>query len=210
MIKSILFDMDGVLINSEPAWIKVHEHLFKKYGLVWNTDEYDNHIRGKPLKDILKYLYKKGLPERLGQRFKRERGLLYLKNDPKLFPTVITTLRKLKKSYLLGLVTSTDRWLTERLLKRKRLRQFFEVVVTGDEILRGKPDPWPYMYAMTIMETLPEETVIVEDSIIGVKSAVRSGAFVVAVTNTFSKDELPGADAYIAQLSDIEHVLESM
>ena len=142
MITTILFDMDGVLFDSEPAWLRVHQQLFNKYKMPWNQEDYDENIRGKPVEDIFEYLVSEyNLDRKIKDKFLKERGALYLKSNPRMFTGVKETLAQLKKKYTLGLVTSTDRWIAEPILENNKILKFFEIIITGDEILRGKPDP---------------------------------------------------------------------
>lgn len=210
MIKTVLFDMDGVLFDSEPVWIRVHKKLFKKYSIPWSMNDYNRNIRGKSFEDIFKYLVRNfHLDENIKNAFVKERGALYLKFNPRMFTGVKETLHKLKKTYLVGLVTSTDRSVSETILRKNSILDMFDIIVTGDDILRGKPDPWPYQYAMSMLGSFPWETVIVEDSVIGVRAAVSSGAIVVAVTNTFPKDLLRGADFYIGDIIQLPELIRT-
>jgi HAD superfamily hydrolase (TIGR01509 family) len=79
----------------------------------------------------------------------------------------------------IGLVTSSEKIITHELLKISKTYDYFDLILTRDDSLKVKPDPWPYLYAMTQLNCRSDETLIFEDSNVGMEAAIKSGANVI-------------------------------
>lgn len=209
--KAVIFDMDGVIIDSMPyhflAWYEALRPLgirvscfdvYSKEGEDWR----------KTLKEFLERARIEPTEKALSGIFRR-RKKIFRKNF-KLFifkgaKEVLVCLKK--KGYLLGLVTGTPSKEVKRILPAS-IYGLFDCIVAGDEVKRGKPHPEPYLRAAELMSVTPSECVVVENAPFGVESAKAAGMFCVAVTTGLTMEYLKGADVIVDNLADMIGVVE--
>lgn len=192
--RAILFDMDGVLIDSEP----LHEQ-----SIVALSAELGEPIRSKAILDSFKgspeavmarrlqeiYPAAEAGPERMIQR-KLE---LYTELFPQvpLLPGILDFLKRAKsRGQRLALTTSANRLTQELSFRTHGLSPWFETVVTGEDITRGKPHPEPYLLTASRLGIAPEDCLVIEDSLNGVLSGKAAGCAVIAITTTFPRAAL--------------------
>lgn len=174
--KAVLFDLDGVIIDSLDAWWHALNDVLKRFNMKnISKEEFVSKYWGY---DIKTNLEKAELPLEVGINCSR----LYLNHldKVKIFPEskeVLTTLNGIKK----GLVTNTPRDCTEKVLKKFDLHRYFDVIVTGDEVSAGKPDPEIVFKACSILEVDPKEIVLVGDTESDVKAGRAAGCYVIGV-----------------------------
>jgi beta-phosphoglucomutase len=210
--KAIIFDMDGVIIDSMPyhfiAWYEslgefgVRVSCFDVYlkeGERW--DKTLNHLlirAGRlPTPVLLKKIF--SLRQRI---FKR-----YFKRF--IFKDVMELLTCLKrKGYLLGLVTGTPLREVERILPVS-IRRLFDHIVAGDQVKEGKPHPEPYLKAAGSLQVKPQECVVIENAPFGIESAKRANMFCIALTTSLPREYLSGADMVLNELKEISGFIDS-
>ena len=202
-MKAILFDMDGVLIDSEP----VHATCISTLG---------EEMGGRPLeqKELLSF---KGVPDR-----QVAAGLMRLFPDSdreapavmkRAFDLYVERFAQVRlilgarefvlaageAGLRLAVATSAAPGMQQMAFDAFHLNGLFETVVTGDDVKRGKPDPEPYLLAAERLGVNPAECLVIEDSINGVKSGKAAGCRVVGLTTSFPKEILlaAGADAVV-------------
>jgi beta-phosphoglucomutase len=209
--KAIVFDMDGVIVDSMPyhfiAWYEALRPLglrvscfdvYSKEGERWNKSlkGFLRQAKIKPTKKILLAIF-----TRRQKIFKK-----YFKRF--IFKGVREFLSCLKgKGYLLGLVTGTPLQEVKKILPNK-IMGLFDSVITGDEVKNGKPHPEPYIKAAENLKLKPSECVVVENSPLGIESAKRAGMFCVALTTSLSREYLRKADAVVDVLEEIPGIIE--
>jgi len=203
--KSVVFDMDGVLIDStlavETFWIKWGD----KYGRQLDFKE----IHGKPLEGTLSGKFFADIPEEDKQQIRQdcydlETTMTYtaLKGSNKL----IQKLKEMGAS--LALVTSAMPFKVNKALGDLNILNCFDVIVTADMIKSGKPDPSCYLLAAEKLGVSPDECIGFEDSLAGLTAMSKAGMYAIAV-NDFDKDEelkSVGASGRIAGLNDVAPV----
>lgn len=189
-LKAIFFDMDGTLFDTEIYHTKAMLKIAKEYDIKppFSSDKVHAMLVGKAdyfVFDIIKDW--DGFPKHwevthfVNEKNKHfleimagEQGQNYFAEDLALF------LQEAKKENLfLSLVTSSEKLVTEKLLKLCTLSDFFDLVLTRDDCPHHKPDPWPYLHAIKTSNCLPHEVIIFEDSKVGLEAAVSSGANVI-------------------------------
>ena len=207
MIKAIIFDMDGTILNTEPVYETANKTwIFEKYGIKLNQDDLDSQ---KGLRDEdefnnykIKYLIKDSI-----EIMKVDRNDYFFK-IAKNFDIVIDKdsikLRSLSESYLLALTTSTDGDKFSYETKFFDLN-LFSVIITGADVNNGKPDSECYDKTISKLGVKPFECVIIEDAVNGIIAGKKSGAFCIGVLGSFSKEELilAGADVVVKNILDI-------
>jgi HAD superfamily hydrolase (TIGR01509 family) len=107
----------------------------------------------------------------------------------RLKPGALTALDQLAQRYRLGLVTSSARRLTERMLRHHGLFERFQTITALEDVQHSKPHPEPYLHAMQALQVQPEETIIIEDSLAGAESGAAAGAYVYVIPNPSFKPE---------------------
>lgn len=207
--KGILFDMDGVLVDSEPA------HAAAILALSGEL--------GEPIRDEAVLFSMKGAPEkfmaaRLSELYPHRsdtadeliarKGAIYAArfDAVKLIPGAFDFLRTSHAAGRRhGLTTSASRPTQRLTFETFGLDPYFEAVVTGEDIVRGKPDPEPYLLTASRLGLSPAECVVFEDSIHGVRSGKAAGCTVIALTTTFPREALleAGADFLIPDFTDL-------
>ncbi|MFA6553511.1 MAG: HAD family phosphatase [Patescibacteria group bacterium] len=195
MIKAIVFDLDGVLIDSEPLWEQsTWEYLKKKCGpdahKKFNEKELDREVRGRTQIFISRYLKKHlVIPDPLTTIINdRLKILLVLFNKHlKLAPGAISLLKHLQQQgYPMLIATSGPRKVVNYVVRRFHLKKYFQAVISGDEMKYSKPHPWVYKRAARILHIKSNEMLVIEDSISGVLAGIRSGAKVIALKKPYT------------------------
>ncbi len=207
MIKAILFDLDGVLIDSEYRTISIKKELLKKYNLPVN-DEIVGKLAGKRLSKVVPELFPDFI--RVEELLNEYQHLAYDEVDySKLeMKDASETLRKLKENYLLALVTASNKDKLSKVFDQLHWWNIFDVVIDEDMGLPVKPDPQVYLKAMELLNVTSKECIIIEDSCNGIKAAKAARVKVIAKReNRYTVDQ-SNADEFIDDLSEIIDVVK--
>ena len=209
MIQAVIFDMDGVLIDSEGVYLNYQlafartknpavtmEQLYPMVGATkkayWEVVERAVN-NGQTWEELRSEFRKKDIYEEIDYR------KLYRKEATE----VLNTLKE--EGYKLALASSTHLELVERVLVENGIRDLFETVVSGNQFKKSKPDPEIYLHTASGLGVKPEECLAVEDSTIGITAAHRAGMKIAAII-----DERYGFDQSLAdyRLPGVKDVLE--
>lgn len=201
-IKALIFDMDGVIVDSEPIHERAEIEVCREFGMEVPKREWDN-FRGKKIEDIFLYAsqtYGTG-SEPIEKMIKRKISLYldYALNDIELVAGVYNFLQELKKNkkYQYALTTSGRKGMQEKILKKFNLADFFEIMITSEDVTNGKPHPEPYAITVQKLDEQPRDCLVIEDSDNGILSARAAGCQACGITTTFSKDRLESAGANV-------------
>ncbi|MHC1611015.1 MAG: HAD family hydrolase [Candidatus Methanospirareceae archaeon] len=178
-IEAILFDLDGVLINSFESWYQAFTKTLRAYGKEEiSREEFEEKYWGPDLRDNLAAL---NLGEDAARRCIREQ--LNLVELIELFPDAEEVLHRIKDEYKLkvGLVTNTPRENVEKILKHFRLSNHFDVILTGDDVRRGKPDAEIVVKACELLNVKPEHAILVGDTETDYQAGKSAGCSVIGV-----------------------------
>jgi len=209
MIKAVLFDFDGVLVDSTPYHVESWKRVLQPYGL--EIDPRDIYLReGSKAVEIANYLLAKGgillSQEELERLIERKRKIYRRITRAKPQRGAEELIKRLKERGLkVGLVTGSIMKNVQRVLDSKLIRDF-DVIITGEEVERAKPDPEPYLKAAQKLGLSPSECLVVENAPLGIEAAKRAGMTCIAITSTLNKEDLEGADEILEDLSQIEVV----
>jgi len=205
--KAVLFDMDGVVLDTEVLYTRAEIRLFKEYGVIIPKEDWSL-FRGCSEKDFFdlsmrrydisedKHVFMKKGREYVRNEFKK--NLAFMPGFHKLHKLVVN-------HYSVGLVTASPRHNLNFLQTLINLDELFEHIISGDETDKNKPHPEPYLCMMERLCVKPENVVIIEDSLNGIHAALRSGASVIAKTGSIPKSELSIAHQIITHLNEITH-----
>jgi HAD superfamily hydrolase (TIGR01509 family) len=205
MIKAVLFDMDGVLSDSEPHHIRAFKEFFGKKGVIL-TQKDTSDIFGKLDEDIIRDLCKKKNIKCDVKKWyweKRKLVVYYLKNlRIPSFPDAIALVKRVSKKYKVGIGTSSSHEEINIILKRLGIRRHFDVILGREDVRFHKPHPEIYLKLAKKLKVKPSECVVIEDSIYGVEAAKRAGMKCIAVLNSFPASKLKKADLIVKSLND--------
>lgn len=201
-IRAIIFDMDGVLIDSELHWRETENRFIKVLIPHWN-ETHRQKIIGKSVDDIHEYCvleHQLNLNEEGFRDMYNENALPIYEKKASVLPGCRELLRDLKKQALkLALASSARRNWIEKTLRRHRLKSYFQAVVSAEELKgKGKPEPEIFLRAAEALGISPAECLVIEDSTNGLLAAKRAGMVAIGLRNGFNQEQnLKSADAII-------------
>jgi HAD superfamily hydrolase (TIGR01509 family) len=204
LIKALVFDFDGTILDTETQHYNAFQEMYKEYGSdlpleVWG-ECIGTHSKFDPYEYLEKQINKKLNHDELRSK-KTERALALIK-EQKPLPGIENYLKAAKELNLkVGLASSSSRqWVIEH-LERIGLLHYFEVIKTADDVEKVKPDPALYMKAVEALGVKPEEAIAFEDSVNGSTAAKKAGLFCVAIPNPVTKH---------MQFDEVDHQMESI
>lgn len=208
--KAVLFDMDGVVVDSMPYHYRSWKQIFRSLGI--NLDKLEIYKREgeQGIGSISAILVDHGIHLSVDDRKKllHQKEMLFKKiASPRLLPGIEPLIKDLKKEgYQLALVTGTSRSEIDYVLP-SCLIVSFDVLVTGDSIERGKPAPDPYMKAIEYLKIRPSDSVVIENAPFGILSAKKAGALCIAITTSLSREYLQDADFICDSLEEVRKLI---
>jgi HAD superfamily hydrolase (TIGR01509 family) len=207
--RAVIFDLDGVLADSEPWWNQIDAKLLADYGVNYHG-EYHQNVLGVSYRlavDFYKNAFRIWVPVEELMRRRGEIATEFFANRIGLFPSVKATLEQLRDMKLrLAVATSSVAASARPFLERTEIRSFFDVIVTGDEVQRGKPHPDIYLRAADKLGIVPEACLVIEDALSGVTAAKAAKMRVAAIPDTRFVDRRryeKEADYVLGSLSEI-------
>jgi HAD superfamily hydrolase (TIGR01509 family) len=177
MLRGVVFDMDGVIIDSHPAHRLAWKALLQSLGNETSDEELDFILDGWKRAEILKHFLGELTPEQIEEYGNRKAELLQKHNHSvQPIPGVVEFLGDLAEAGIrMGISTSASRKRALGTLEALGLARYFHTIVTGDDVAAGKPDPALYQSAAERMQESPRHLIAVEDAASGVKSARAAG-----------------------------------
>jgi beta-phosphoglucomutase len=206
MIQAVLFDLDGVIVDTLHYHYLAWKHMFEKRGGI--VREHTILLNeGRNSRETLPILMKEAgihIPTEQEETFIEEkrsyfRSILQAKEYPHAF-AVIQEIRK--RGYRTALVTGSALKNMQHLLDAGQ-QSHFEFIITGDEVSRAKPFPDPYISAAEHLGVRPEHCLVVENAPLGIEAAKNAGMYCVAIETTLGKEYLGSADCILQNISDL-------
>jgi HAD superfamily hydrolase (TIGR01509 family) len=184
MIKAIIFDMDGLLIDSEPLWLRAKIEFMKKMNRVWTQVDQENTM-GVSTQSWVNYIHNKIERELTKEEVLNEiidRMKTYYNNgELELMPGANQALRFARDNFKVGLASGSYKELLYLAVRSNNWEMFFDEIISSDDLDKGKPHPDIYLEIMNRLNVTPSESVVLEDSRDGIKAGVAAGANVIAV-----------------------------
>ena len=215
-ITTILFDMDGVIADSEPHWSSIDTELLGRYGHVY-TPEHKRGVMGKsfPLSSGY-YIEQFGLSKSADELTRERKAIAHTYYTTHIEPfqhahRVLDWLRE--HDLRIGLATSAESSLALPFLERHNLVSLFDVLTTGEEVTNGKPAPDIYLLAAKKLDAAPENCLVVEDALAGVQAGKSAGMRVVAIPDAqfVNPEDYRGkADYILNDLGELPAVIETL
>ena len=208
MIEAVVFDLDGVVVDSEQVWDDVREQLVRERGGRWSeTAQAD--MMGMSSPEWSRYLHDElGLeesPEELNAEVVRRMLERYRERLP-LLDGAVEAIRRLAAAFPLAVASSSNRPLIETVLETAGVADLFAAVVSSEEVGRGKPAPDVYLEAAARLGVEAARCAAIEDSSNGLRSAHAAGMRVLAIPNTHyppAADALALADVVLRSLAEL-------
>ena len=209
LFHGVIFDLDGVLADSEPWWNQIDAKLLAEHGINYRG-EYHRNVLGVSYRLAVEF-YKNAFHISASvEELMRRRGEIatdLFANRVGLFPSAKATLEQLREMKLrLAVATSSVSASARPFLDRTGIRSLFSVVLTGDEVQRGKPHPDIYLQTANKLGVTAETCLVIEDALAGVAAAKAANMRVAAIPDTRFVDPLEyekEADYVLGSLSDI-------
>jgi HAD superfamily hydrolase (TIGR01509 family) len=206
---AVIFDLDGVLADSEPWWNQIDAKLLAEYGTTYRG-EYHQDVLGVSYRLAVEF-YKNAFHISASvEELMRRRGEIatdFFANRVDLFPAAKATLEALRETkLLLAIGTSSVSESARPFLERTGIQNFFDAIVTGDEVPRGKPHPDIYLQTAKKLRIAPEACLVIEDALAGVTAAKAANMRVAAIPDTRFVDSRAyemEADYVLGSLSEI-------
>ena len=183
MIEAVVFDLDGVLIDSEPVWEQVRRGLVAERGGHWAADA-QRRLMGMSTPEWARYLSEDlgvGLPPDQVAALVVDRMAASYREHIPLLPGAVDAVRRLAARWPLGLASSAAAALIETVLEASGLRSCFQVTMSTEQVARGKPAPDIYLAVAARLGVASPDCAAVEDSSNGLRSAAAAGMRVIAV-----------------------------
>jgi HAD superfamily hydrolase (TIGR01509 family) len=208
LTRAVVFDLDGVLLQSEEVWDAVREHYVRERGGRYDEDV-QRAMMGMSAPEWSRFLHEEaGVPDDLDEINSEvvRRMLEAYRLELPLLPGAVTAVRRAAAAFPLALASSSNREVFEEVLELAGLADCFRATVSAGEVAHGKPAPDVYLEAARRLGVAPETCTAVEDSHAGIRSATSAGMRVVAIPNArYPPDEatLGLADAVVRSLDEL-------
>ncbi len=210
--KALIFDMDGVLVDSEPLHKRAKQMAFQEAGIHFPEETYDSYkgrpdktmfhevLAGRSVEDIAELLHRKH------QHFEK------IEHELQPIPGAVDFVRWAATRYRLALATSATPRNRAAALQTLGIADCFESLVDTARFERPKPDPEIFQVAMQDLKLSPGDCWIIEDSLPGVRAGKAAGCITVGITTTFDSASLSaaGADLIVNSFRELRNVLEKL
>lgn len=210
-LKGFIFDMDGVVVDNHSYHFKAWMEFAAKYKFELNDKIYRDTFNGKTNADLFKMIFGEISQSQL-EAYAHEKESNYRKiyeSDMKPLKGLIDFLDYLHKhGYKVALGTSAPTSNVDFTLDKLFLRKYFQVIVDGPQVNRGKPDPEVYLRCATLLDLDPKNCVVFEDSLAGLESGQRAGCKIVGVATSHQAYELkPQTESILYDFTEARSLL---
>jgi beta-phosphoglucomutase len=216
MLKAVVFDFDGIIVDSEPMHYRAFQKVLEPLGAGYSWQEYLDRYMGFDDRDAFREAFRvHGLhldPEQLPELMAAKAACFQevISDGVKPYPGVVELIRELSGTVPLAICSGALRCDIEPVLVQLSLQGAFDLMVTAEEVAASKPDPASYRLALSrLQEAYPDcqitggETLAIEDTPAGIESAHGAGLRVLAVTNSYPAAALAGAVQIVTSLDSI-------
>jgi beta-phosphoglucomutase len=210
--QAVIFDMDGVLIDSYSLHKNVWNSISEKHGFVLDDIEFTKLFGLTSYEGVRSIKQLKGLSDMELDNFVAMTDARFREvfvTQVKLIKGSLEFVKKLKENnFPTGIGTSAPKENVRVFLDSLKINDLFDVIVSGDDVSKGKPDPEIYLKASNSLSIEPEKCLVFEDSLMGITSAKRAGMLCVALSTTHASEDLSIADHVIPDFSNLWEIVE--
>jgi len=208
--KAVIFDMDGVIVDSEPRHERAFLEVVREIGYGETHGVHWPEYVGRSDHELwVDFVARHSPPQPLTQliKMKRDRVLEIIRREEPIFDGLADLVEKLARVCKLGLASGSERPVVEAVLALQDLRRFFSVTVTAGDVKRGKPAPDIFLRAAELLGVAPVACWVIEDSRPGIAAGLAAGMKVIAITNSHPAVELRAATRVVSSYVEIERLL---
>jgi HAD superfamily hydrolase (TIGR01509 family) len=209
-VAAVIFDLDGVLLDSETTWDAARREVVRREGGTW-SERATRDMMGMSAPEWSTYLHDRLdvplSPPEISSAVVQIVVDAYERDLP-LLPHAREAVRALAARWPLGLASSSNRVVIDRVLEASSLRGSFAATVSSEEVANGKPDPAVYLEAARRLDTPPEGCVAIEDSTNGIRSAAAARTVVIAVPNAHYPPSEDALHLAAAVITGLDHLTE--
>ncbi len=215
MFQAVIFDFDGVILDSEPLHYKACSFVFAKLGLALSYDEYVDKYLGLSDKEMFPKIFSERscsfsldkINALIGEKTSRYQEIIKQCDELPMIDSVDQYIhhisKKISKIAICSGSTRNEIMAVLAKLKRGGLHAYFNTIVTSEDVQRGKPSPEGYLLTAQRLNVLPDQCMVIEDTPHGVEAAKAAGMFVVALLTSYTKNQLQNADKVINNFSQL-------
>ena len=207
-VEAVVFDLDGLLVDSEQVWDEARQELARERGGRW-TETASRDMMGMSSLEWSSYMHEvvgvADPPDEISAQVVRRLERIYRDELP-LFDGAVEAVERLAARWPLGLASSSNRELIDLVLELSGMGRFFRATVSSEEVAHGKPAPDVYLEAARGLGVAPQICAAIEDSENGIRSAKAAGMSVVAIPNPLyapGDEALAGADEVLGSLAEL-------
>ncbi len=215
MLKTIIFDCDGVIADTEPLHLSTLQQTLEHEGISITKEEYYRYYLALDDRGCFNHVFKRFGVEltdrKLEQLMQRKAAVLepIMRKELKLFPGVVDFIRAAAARFPLAVASGALAGEIDLILKHADVRDCFKVIVSAEDVRNGKPHPEPFIKALSLINSSlgqsiqPGECLVIEDSVHGVEASRLAGMRCLAVTNSYDGGRLSQADIVAENLAEI-------
>ena len=207
---AIIFDMDGVIVDSEPLHERAFREVFAEMGYgdthgMNFADYYGRSDKALWLDFIAKHHPPQPFDELLA--WKQRRLVELVVAEKPIFEGLPELVDKLAPRYKLGVASGSPHAVIDEVLRLENLRRLFPVVVSVTDVGKGKPAPDVFLRTAELLGVAPADCCVIEDAAVGIEAALAAGMDVIAITNTLPAEKLSRASQVVKHYAEIEALL---
>jgi HAD superfamily hydrolase (TIGR01509 family) len=189
--RAIIFDMDGLMIDSESVYWAAGRQIAARYGKAVKDETLGRMMGRSPLESMRVFAGELGLTESPQSLLDTREAMVIetLRRGVPVMPGLPEFLKEFRPRFKFAVATSAPRRMVDIIMDGLRLRHWFDAIQTSDDVTKGKPDPEIYLKAMARIGVRPGESLVLEDSSNGALAGKRAGAYVIAVPSQYTREQ---------------------
>lgn len=211
-LDAVIFDMDGVIVDSEPRHEQAFLDVVNELGFAGRHGLHFADYVGRSDKELWVDFVNRNRPRQPLEELlamKRQRVIEILRREKPLFPGLTELVQALAPQYKLGLASGSERLVVDEVLRLDGLAQSFRISVSGSDVTIGKPNPEIFLKTARLLGVDPERCWVIEDSKPGIAAGIAAGMRVIAIANTHPPEQLAHAHHVVTRYDEIRALLLS-
>jgi HAD superfamily hydrolase (TIGR01509 family) len=207
---AVIFDMDGVIVDSEPHHERAFYQVLRELGhQLEHGMKFEDYVGRSDFEMWVDFVARHKPPQTVEElvAMKRKRVIEVMRTVQPIFPGLPDLVEKLAARFSLAVASGSEHPVIQAVLSLKGLQRFFSAIVSSADVVNGKPAPDIFLRAAQLLQVPPTECWVIEDSIPGVTAGLAAGMRVIAITNTHPAEELGQATHVVETYREIERLL---